>query len=122
MRLLHLSRVELLGLGVQDSRDATVARIVTSDPDITEQIFMEKGIAYTESTLLVVAMRDPHSELLDCLRQLHLAETNVDFVYSLLPHPDGRTLVAFHVEDNEFGQSVLHNCGMKILSQEDLSR
>ena len=122
MHLLHQSRVELLGLGVQDSRDATVARIVTSDPDITEQIFMEKGIAYTESTLVVVAMRDPNTELRKCLNQFHASETNVDFVYALFPHPDGRTLVAFHLEDNDFGQSVLHNAGMKIISQEDLSR
>ena len=35
IELLHQSRVELLGFSVQDSRDATVARIVTSDPELS---------------------------------------------------------------------------------------
>jgi hypothetical protein len=40
----------------------------------------------------------------------------------LLPHPEGRTLVAFHVEDHEFGSSVLHNAGMMVLNEDDLIR
>ena len=52
IRLLHQSRVEMLGFSVQDSRDATVARIVTSDPEITQQIFLEKGIPHTSSQLV----------------------------------------------------------------------
>ena len=46
--------------------------------------------------------------------------TRVD--WSLLPHPEGRTLVALHVEDVEFAQSVLHSAGVMVLCQEDLSR
>ena len=122
IRLLHQARVEMLGFSVQDSSDATVARIVTSDPDITQQIFLEKGIPHTSSKMVVVALRDPVDEMQRCLRELHLAETNIDFGYTLLSHPNGRTLVALHVEDQEFAQSVLHNAGVKIVTQEDLSR
>ena len=122
IRLLHLSRVEMLGFSVQDSRDATVARIVTSDPDSTQQIFLEKGIAHTTSPLVVVALRHAAEELQKCLHELRVAETNLDFGYTLLPHPEGRTLVALHVEDVEFAQSVLHNAGVRTVSQEELSR
>ena len=51
-----------------------------------------------------------------------MEETNIDFCYALLPHPEGRTLVAFHVECHEFGHSVLHNAGMKVLNEDELSR
>lgn len=122
IRLLDQARVEMLGFSVQDSRDATVARIVTSDPDITQQVFLEKGIAHTCSDLLVVALRHAARDMQRLLRELHLAETNIDFGYTLLPHPEGRTLVALHVEDVEFAQSVLHSAGLTILCQEDLSR
>ena len=120
--LLHTARVELLGLSVQDSRDAAVARIVTSDPDITQQVFLERGIVHTTSELVVVALRDAAGEFSKCLRELRLAETNINFGYSLFPHPNGKTLVAFHLEDHEFGRSVLHHAGFKIVTQDDLSR
>ena len=122
IRLLHHSRVEMLGFSMQDSSDATVARIVTSDPELTQQIFIEKGIAHTTSQMVVVALRHAVEEMQKCLRELHLAETNIDFGYTLLPHPEGQTMVALHVEDVEFAQTVLHNAGLKIVTQEDLTR
>ena len=99
-----------------------MARIVTSDPDTAQQVFLEKGIPHTTGDLLVVALRNPVEEFQKCLRALREAETNLDFAYTLLPHPEGRTLVALHVEDVEFSQSVLHRAGVKIISQEELSR
>ena len=122
IRLLQQAQVEMLGFSVQDSRDATVARIVTSDPDCTQQVFLEKGIPHTTSRIVVVALRHGGKELQKCLHELRLAETNLDFGYTLLPHPEGRTLVALHVEDVEFAQSVLHSAGVMVLCQEDLSR
>ncbi len=122
LRLLQQSRIEILGLSLQDSRDATVARMVTSDPEITLQVFLEKGIPHTTSELVVVAMRHPARDLHDCLHELHLAETNVNFLSALFPHPEGRTLMALHLEDQEFGQSVLHPAGLLRVTQDDLSR
>lgn len=122
LRLLQSEGVELLGLSIQDARDATVARIVVSDPDTAQRVFIEKGIPHTTCLLVVVAMRHPGRELQECLRHLRLAETNLDFSYALLPHPEGKTLVAFHVEDHEFGASVLRSSGLAVLCEEDLSR
>lgn len=122
LRLLHGVGVEVLGLSIQDSRDATVARIVVSDPDEAGRIFIEKGVPHTNCLLVVVAMRDPSRELEECFRHLRLAETNVDFSYALLPHPRGKTLVAFHVDDHEFGSTVLRCAGMTVLHEEDLCR
>jgi hypothetical protein len=122
MQLLHTVRIELLGLSVQDSRDATMARIVVSDADGAEEVFLEKGIPHTTSELVVVAFRDPGREFAECLRHLRAAETNIDFAYALLPHPEGRTLLALHVEDHEFAASVLHQAGLMVLNEEDLCR
>ena len=47
--LLSRREIEVIGLSVQDSRDATVARLVLNDPDRAEELFMEQGIAYTLS-------------------------------------------------------------------------
>ena len=122
LKLLRASSIEVIGLSVQDSRDATMARIVVSDPDTTERIFMEKGIPYADCEVLVVAMRECGPALLQCLDVLMVAETNVDFAYALLPGPKGLSMLAIHVEDYDFGVSVLHQSGFKLMYQEDISR
>jgi hypothetical protein len=122
VKLLRTHGVEVIGLSVQDSRDATVARLVVSEPDTTEQLFMEKGIPHTTCELIVVAMREAGPGLLQCLDSLMIAETNIDFAYALMPSPEGQSLLAMHVEDYEFAVAVLHQSGFKLMYQEDLSR
>lgn len=121
-KLLRNNAVEIVGISVQDSRDATVARLVVTDPDLAEQIFIEKGIPHTRSSLVVVALRESGPGLVQVLDTLMVAETNIDFAYALMPSADGTARLAMHVEDHEFAASVLNQAGFKILSQDDLSR
>lgn len=122
VKLLRASSIEVIGLSVQDSRDATVARLVVSDPDTTERIFMEKGIPHTSCELIVVALREAGPGLLQCLDTLMIAETNIDFAYALLPNPNGQSMLAMHVEDYEFAIAILHQSGFHLMYQDDLSR
>jgi len=122
VKLLHGAGINVIGLSVQDSRDATVARLVLTDPEAAEQLFMEKGIPHTSCELVVVALRESSPGLLQCLEVLMAAETNLDFAYSLLGCPHGQSLLAMHVEDAHFAASVLHQAGFKLMNQDDLSR
>lgn len=122
VKLLRASAIEVIGLSVQDSRDATVARLVVSDPDSAESIFCEKGIPHMRSELVVVALQEAGPGLLQCLDILMVAETNIDFAYALLPGADGKALLAMHVEDYEFATSVLNRSGFKLMYEEDLLR
>ena len=122
VKLLRTAAIEVIGLSMQDSRDATVARLVVSDPESTAQIFMEKGIPHVTCDLIVVALRESGPGLLQCLDALLIAETNIDFAYALLPSPSGHSMLAIHVEDPEFAATVLLQSGFKLLYQNDLSR
>ena len=122
LRLLKNEGVEILGLSLKDSTDVSIMRIVVSDPETTIHLFQEKGIAHVTRELLVVAFREPAAELLKCVEVFNNAETNIDFGYALLPHPEGKTLVAFHVIDYEFGKHILTKSGFQVIAQHDLSR
>ena len=123
--LVHLLRgenIQVIGLSVQDSRDACIVRLVLSDPDSAMRIFMEKGIPHTTSELVVIGLKESSSGLARALDTLRAAETNMDFAYSLMPQLSGHSLIAMHLEDAQFGASVLHNAGFKIYYEEDLLR
>ncbi len=122
VRLLRQDNIDVIGLSVQDSRDACVVRLVVSDPDTTMRIFMEKGIPHTTSDIVVVGLADSSGGIARVLDTLRAAETNLDFAYTLLPHPSGQSLMAMHLEDTAFGASVLHSAGFKIYYEEDLLR
>ena len=100
--LLDMHGIFCLGFSMHDCHEATIARLVVSDPERTSEIFLEKGICYTDV--------------------LYSAEMNVNFVYPLLPRVAGVSLIALHVDDMNFGRTVLNSSGIKVLFQQDLSR
>lgn len=122
VRLVRSAGVEVIGISIQDSRDATIVRMVVTDFDTVACLFMEKGIPYTTSELVIVALRESGEGMGRCLEALMAAETNVDFGYSLMAHPDRQCLIALHLDDRIFGSEILVRAGFKVLYQEDLSR
>ncbi len=120
--LLSAEKINILGLSVQDSRDTAVARMVFDDPERAREIFLEKGIPHTICELVVVCLKQPESDLQNCLSVLTGAETNVDFAYALIPRIDGCSLLAFHLEDSCFGARVLHRAGHRVVYEEDVRR
>ena len=122
VRLLGDHRAMVLGISVQDSADVTIVRLITSDPDLVETLFIEKGIPYSTMEMTVIELREGAASLADCLQSLLNAETNISFVYPILNRPNDRAALALCLEDNDFGRSVLLKEGFKILFQEDLSR
>lgn len=122
VRLLNESLIEVLGLSVQDSCDVTVVRMVVSDSETAETLFIEKGISFGMCDLVVVEMKGGPTDLGDCLKELLNAETNIHFCYPLMIHASHCSALALRLDDTEFGTSALQNCGFKILFQNDLAR
>jgi len=120
--LMSGRKIEVIGLSVQDSSDATVARLIVNDPDSAEELFMEQGIAYTLSELVVVKMTDPGADLKRCLNVLFEAETNLDYAFSLMVQHQGHSLLAMFLEDCEFGASVLSQAGLTVVYEDELLR
>lgn len=120
--LLSRRTIEVIGLSVQDSRDATIARLVLNDPDTAEELFIEQGIAFTLSELLVVRMKNAGTDLNRCLKTLHDAETNLDYAFSLTVQHQGYPLLAMHLEDLEFGATMLNQAGLTVVYEDQLLR
>ncbi|MCX8238139.1 MAG: hypothetical protein OSB05_04895 [Akkermansiaceae bacterium] len=120
--LMSRREIEVIGLSVQDSRDATVARLIVNDPDSAEELFMEQGIAYTLSELVVVKMKESGADLKKCLNVLYEAETNLDYAFSLMVQHQGHSLLALFLEDCEFGASVLNRAGLTVVYEDELLR
>ncbi len=122
VKLLEDAHVMVLGLSLQDAVDATIARLIVSDPDTVETLFMERGIPFSVCDLLVVRLKEGPEDLSRCLTAFLQAETNIHFAYPLLIRNQGASALALHLEDIEFGASVMATQGFVTLKQRDISR
>ena len=63
VRLLNEHHVDVLAVNVQDSADSAIVRIVVSDPESVQQMFIEHAIPFSICDLVVVELKEGATEL-----------------------------------------------------------
>ena len=122
VKLLTEHRIEVLGLSLQDTTELALVRLIPSDPETTEMLFIEKGIPHVVFPVTVVELKETEHSLVHALSALLSAEVNIDFSYGLFVRPNQHPVFVLHLDSPEVGAEVLSSAGFKVLTQGDLSR
>jgi hypothetical protein len=120
-KLLGSQGVLILALTVLDTTDSAILRFVVSDPDRARELLIENDFPFTESELVVVEV-DAATRLNELMAALLEAELNVNYLYSFIPHPQGKSILALSMEDNEMAEQILKRHQFRVLRQMDISR
>ena len=120
-RLLNSRTVHVLAITVLDTTDSAIIRFVVDDPDQARALLQEHGFPFTESNVLVAEVNSA-AELNNLLSALLEAEVNINYLYSFIPHPHGKSLLALSMEDNDLAEHVLTRHQFRVLHQGDISR
>jgi hypothetical protein len=112
--------VHVLALMVLDTTDSAIIRLVVDDPDRAREHLVRGEFAFTESRLVVVEVNP--AELTRLMAALLQAELNVNYLYSFIPHPQGKSMLALSMEDNELAEQALQRHQFRTLKQSDISR
>jgi hypothetical protein len=119
--LLGAHNVHVLALTVMDTTDSAIIRAVVDDPDRARGLFHDHDFPFTESKLVVVEVGSPE-DLNRLMAALLQAELNINYLYSFIPHPAGKSILALSMEDNELAEQVLRRHQFPVLKQSDISR
>ena len=119
--LLSRNKVDVLAMTVLDTTESAILRVVVDDPDRARQLMLEHGFPFTESIVVVVEIDDA-TKLNNLMAALLEAELNINYLYCFIPHPNGKSMLALSMEDNEVAEKVLTQHAFKVLRQGDISR
>ena len=118
--LLGTHGVHVLALMVLDTTNSSIIRVVVDDPDRARDLLVRESFPFTESRLVVVEVVP--EELNRLMAAFLEAELNVNYLYSFIPHPQGKSLLALSMEDNDLAEQVLRRHQFQTLKQSDISR
>ena len=119
--LLNTREVHVLALTVLDTTDSAIIRFIVDDVDRARQLLDQNGFPFTEGPVLVVEV-DSTTQLPEVMSALLEAELNINYLYSFIPHPRGKSILALSMEDNEMADKVLRHHQFRTLKQADISR
>ena len=121
VKLFGTHNVHVLALTVLDSTDSSIIRTVVDDPDRARDLLQSEGFPFTEGQLVVVEVTSPE-ELNRLIAALLEAELNINYLYSFIPHPNGKSIVGLSMEDNDVAEQVIRQHQFPVLKQSDISR
>jgi hypothetical protein len=121
VKIMGTHEVHVLALTVLDTTDSSIIRMVLDDPERARDLLHQEGFAFNESPLVVVEVGSP-DEVNRLIAALLEAELNINYLYSFIPHPNGKSIVGLSMEDNEVAEQVLRRHQFPVLKQADISR
>jgi hypothetical protein len=120
IRSLGKRGVHVLALMVLDTTDSAIIRLVVDDPDKARDLLVELTFPFTESNLVAVEVTsDEMGRLMSALLE---AELNINYLYSFVPHLQGKSVIGLSMEDNEIAEQALKRHQFRVLRQADISR
>jgi hypothetical protein len=120
-QLLSSHDVHVLAVTILDTTDSAIIRLVVDDPEKARALLTKQGFPFTESDLLVVEV-DATTRVNEVMTALLEAEINLNYLYSFIPHPQGKSLLGLSIEDFEIAEQVLKRHQFRVLRQADISR
>lgn len=120
-KILGPRNIHILALTVLDTTDSSIIRIVLDDPETARELLQQNGFAFTESNLVVVEVTSPE-ELNRLIAALLEAELNINYLYSFIPHLNGKSIVGLSMDDNDVAEQILKRHQFPVLKQADISR
>lgn len=121
VKVLGAKNVHVLALTVLDATDSAIIRFVVDDPDKARTLLQEQDFPVSESPLVVVEVTSP-DELTRLMAALLEAELSINYLYSFIPHPNGKSILGLSMEDNEMAEQTLKRHQFPVLKQSDISR
>ncbi len=120
-RVLEAQNINLCALSITDAADHAVVRVVVDRPSLASAALQAEGYHILESDLLGVALPAARvGGFRKVLTALARAELNVHYVYAVVSQGAASAVLALYVEDMDRAARTLVECGMTLVSQDDL--
>ena len=120
MKHLESPDLKVLGLGIVDSVDFAMVRLILSNTDRAREKLELSGFLFSESDVVGVELPDDDMPLSAICTTLVKAEMNIHHAYPLLYRHRGRGTVALYVDDVDHAIKLLREAGYRVITESDL--
>ena len=120
--ILADSGVDLRAISIAETADYGILRMIVDDAQKATAILMQHGYLMTMTPVLVVAVPDPDQPggIAPVLATLAEGNIDIEYMYSLFTHIEGKAYIVFRVADADKFVSLLNAHGITPATGEEL--
>ena len=118
--ILAKNGIDLRAISIAETEDYGILRMIVDNAEKATSILMQHEYLLTMTPVLVVAVPDQPGGIAPVLATLAEGEIDVEYMYSLFTHIEGKAYIVFRVSEAEKFVSLLATHGIAPCTKEEL--
>lgn len=118
--ILAENHIDLRAISIAESTDYGVLRMIVDNAEKTTSILMQHGYLLSMTPVLVIEVPDKPGGIAPVLAKLAEGNIDIEYMYSLFTHIDGKAYIVFRVAETEKFIALLQSHGITPATNEEL--
>lgn len=119
-KVLGDNQIDIRALSLADTTNFGILRLIVSDPVKAEKALGENGFTVSVTQVIAVQVTDEPGGLSRTLRCLQDVSIGVEYAYAFITRKTDGAFVILRVEDKEKAVEHLKNCGVTLLTEQQI--
>ena len=119
-RVLADNNIDMRAISIAETTDYGVLRLIVNDAELATGILLDHGFVLSMTPVNVVAVPDQAGGLAPVLEAIAEGELDIEYMYSLFTHKEGKAYMVFRVSDVEKFAELLAARGISLAEKEEL--
>ena len=112
--------IDLRAISIAETEDYGILRMIVDDAQKATAILMQHGYLLTMTPVQVVAVPDQPGGIAPVLATLAEGNMDIEYMYSLFTHIEGKAYIVFRVADADKFVALLDSHGIATVGGEEL--
>ena len=112
--------IDLRAISIAETADYGVLRMIVDDSQKAKSILLDSGYIMSVTPVLAVAVPDAPGGVASVLELLAEGHIDIEYMYSLFTHMEGKAYMVFRVSDEAKFKALLDGHGIHTCGAEEL--
>jgi hypothetical protein len=118
--ILAENGIDLRAISIAETADYGILRMIVDDAQKATSLLMQHGYLLTMTPVIVVAVSDQPGGIAPVLATMAEGNIDIEYMYSLFTHIEGKAYIVFRVAEAEKFISLLSSHGIMPSTNEEL--
>lgn len=119
-KLLADNGIDMRAISIAETKDYGVLRLIVDDTDKAVEVLLAHGNILSKTPVTVVVVPDQAGGLAPVLATLAEAHLDVEYMYALFTHKEGKAYMVFRISDEEKFLAMLAAHGVQTAGKDEL--
>jgi hypothetical protein len=119
-KILAENAVDLRAISIAETADYGILRLIVDDAEKATSLLLKHGYLLSMTPVLVVAVPDAPGGIAPVLATLAEGNIDIEYMYSLFTHIEGKAYIVFRVAEAEKFTALLESHGITTSTNEEL--